>query len=238
MKAGTLIFILLLWHSISIAQYMTFYPEKTIKKRHQVSFASASDGIMLSSAYRQSPAIISGLTYLRASLFFNIVSLNYDFDKVGLFSQIDLNNIGYIFKTKDSTLKARAYTISVPIGIKLGNVKKHGNYLMTGGGTDFPFNYKEKNYHSSRYNKQKFNEWFSDRNPTILPFVYIGCQFQNGISIKAQYYFTDFYNTTFNVNNITPSQPYSHEMINIAAVLLGYNIDYAKLNKKDPEDDF
>ncbi|TWV99091.1 outer membrane beta-barrel protein [Chitinophaga pinensis] len=85
----------------------------------------------------------------RFTFFFNIGhNYNYDFGRnVGFFTGLNLKNIGLITKDdKDSVkLKRRVYTLGVPLGIKIGDLKK-GFFFFAGGAYDLAFNYKEKKF--------------------------------------------------------------------------------------------
>lgn len=168
--------------------------------------------------------------------------LNYDFSQnIGVFTGLGIKNIGFIEKitVADSTIKRRVYAIGLPLGIKLGNMKKK-NYAFIGGGVDFPFNYREKRY-VSRGDKEKFNEWFSDRTPSYMPYGFVGVSFKPGIYIKLQYYPNNFMNPAFTetvtVNGVaTAIAPYSRHDIELLMFSIGLDIRYSnkmKIKKKE-----
>lgn len=178
---------------------------------------------------RPGPGNDDGLTPVRFTLFINFgYNLNYDFsNRFGLFTGIGIKNIGFVekFRTLDSTVKRRVYTLGVPLGMKIGNLSKR-NFIMLGGGADLAFNYREKGY-IRRGNKDKFNEWFSERTPLIMPHVFLGASFAPGVTIKAQYYPGNFLNSSF-VENIggVNIQPYAGYNVNLLLFSIGFDIHY------------
>ena len=122
----------------------------------------------------------------RFTFFFNIgTNYNYDVsDHFGFFSGTNIKNIGMITEVGDTKLKRRVYTLGVPVGFKVGNVKD-GIMLFGGAEVDVAFNYKEKTFVNDD-KKSKFNEWFSDRTQTLMPSVFAGFQFSEHFSIKGK----------------------------------------------------
>lgn len=170
------------------------------------------------------------------------VNVNFDFNQhIGLFTGLGIKNIGFIEKitASDSTIKRRVYTIGLPVGIRVGNIKKK-NYAFIGGGVDIPFNYKEKRY-IRRGNKDKFNEWFSDRTPSYMPYGFAGVSFKPGMYIKIQYYPNNFMNPNFTetitVNGIAVSNaPYVRHNIELLMFSIGFDIRYSnkmKIKKRE-----
>lgn len=195
--------------------------------------SSALDGAIFSSALVTRPGKDNELSTLRFTYIFNFgVNFNYDFNKyIGLYTGVGIKNIGFIDKIGDSTIKRRVYTIGAPLGIKIGNLKKR-KFGFIGGGVDIPFNYREKAF-IKRGDKEKFNEWFSDRTPLVLPYVFAGVSMDPGITLKLQYYPTNFMNTDF--TETTPSgitfKPYAGYKVNLILVSLGFDIHYTKQGK-------
>lgn len=179
----------------------------------------------------------------RFTYFFNTgFNVNFDFNQhLGLFSGLSLKNIGFIEKITplDSTVKRRVYTLGVPLGIRVGNIKKK-NYAFVGGGVDIPFNYKEKGY-VRRGNKVKFNEWFSDRTPSYMAYGFVGVSFKPGFYVKVQYYPGNFMNPgfteTITVNGIpTVNMPYAKYDIEMLMFSIGVDLRYGnKLKIKNKE---
>jgi hypothetical protein len=200
---------------------------KTVNKPY---FSTNIDGLILSTTVN-SKAPVSGnsLTTPRFTGFFHIgFNLNYDFTKgVGIFTGVNIKNIGFIekYNNPDSTVKRRVYTFGVPLGFKFGNLK-YGSFLIAGGGVDFPFNYKEKGF-IHRGHKEKFNEWFSSRTPAAMPYVFIGAVLRPVMSIKLQYYPSNFmnenYTTTQGSTTVTPYKGYDVKLIMLT---VGFDINY------------
>ncbi len=176
---------------------------------------------------------ISGnaLSRLRYTLFFNggfLANRNIG-SNLAVYTGLSVKNIGLILKNEinNSTLtqKYRVYTIGVPLGVKIGNV--NSNYLILGGGVDFPFHYKEK-FWNKRSNKNRRNEWFSNTPNQIMPFVNVGYRFKSSLTAKFVYYPTNFWS-----NNTYPAAE-----ANILMLTLGYDINAGlkgrtlKINKK------
>lgn len=169
-------------------------------------------------------------------------NLNYDFGhNVGLFTGLGLKNIGFIEKIKpvDSTIKRRVFAVGLPLGIKVGNLKKK-TYGFIGGGIDFPLNYREKGY-IRRGNKTKFNEWLSDRTPSTMTYVFAGVSASPGIYLKVQYYPGNFLNPNYSetiVQNgaIVNSRPYALHNVSLLMFSIGFDIRYTnkmKIKHKD-----
>jgi hypothetical protein len=156
------------------------------------------------------------------------VHINYDFsERVGVFSGISFSNIGFIEKMKnpDSTVKRRVYALGVPLGFKFGKIK-YGTYYTIGGGVDFPFHYKEKGF-INRSEKTKYNEWFSERTPRIMPYVFVGAYFRPALSLKLQYYPWNFMNSSY-ISPSTASSSFNTDnlsMYRVQLLVLSLGID-------------
>lgn len=171
----------------------------------------------------------------RFTMFFNVGSnYNYDFSNgVGMFTGLNIKNIGLISKANDSMkLKRRVYTLGVPLGFKFGNIRD-GFFFFLGGEYDLAFNYKEK-YFFNGDKKSKFNEWFSDRTPTFMPSVFAGFRFDPGFGVKLQYYPQNFFNKDFSqtVNGVKEF-PYENLDAKLFFVTLSYNFGGANFKKHD-----
>jgi len=203
-------------------------------KKH-VYVGGGFDGAIFSTATMSRPGSNS-LGTLRFSLFFNTgATFNYDVSKrFGVYTGLDVKNIGFIEKINDVTVKHRTYNVGVPLGIKFGNLSSK-NYFFLGAGADVPFNYKEKDF-ASRSDKHKFNEWFSNRVPAFMGYVFAGVSVSPGITLKIQYYLTNFMNP--NYTTIDPSlggsyKPYAGYDIHPLLLSLGFNMHYSKHHHND-----
>lgn len=136
----------------------------------------------------------------RFTVFFNFGhNFNYDFGRnFGIFTGLNLKNIGLITKDDmDSVkLKRRVYTLGIPIGIKIGDLRRGSFFFFAGGSYDLAFNYKEKKFIDGD-KKDKFNEWFSDRTPLLMPSVFAGLRMSPGFGLKVQYYPQNFFNKEY-----------------------------------------
>jgi len=147
----------------------------------------------------------------RFTLFVNVGNnFNYDFgNNFGVFTGINIKNIGLITKDNDSVkLKRRVYTLGIPIGIKIGDLKGGKFFVFAGGSYDLAFNYKEKRFLNGD-KVHKFNEWFSDRTPILMPSLFAGIRVYPGFGLKVQYYPNNFFNRDYKetVNGVS-TQPY------------------------------
>jgi len=204
--------------------------QSDMKKANKPYFSTNMDGLILSTTVgSDAPISSNSLTTPRFTAFLHIgVNINYDFNNsVGIFTGLNIKNIGFIekYNNPDSTVKRRVYTFGIPLGFKFGNLK-YGSFFIAGGGVDFPFNYKEKGF-TERGHKDKFNEWFSSRTPAAMPYVFVGAVLRPMMSIKLQYYPTNFmnenYTTTVGNATVTPSKGYDVKLIMLT---LGFDINY------------
>jgi hypothetical protein len=148
--------------------------------------------------------------------------------------------MGFIDKYGDSTVKRRVYSLGIPLGIKLGDLRNR-NFAIAGGGVDVPFNYRETGF-VHRGEKAKFNEWFSDRTPPVMPFVFAGYSFNPGFTLKLQYYPGNFFNQDFTEN--MGVKPYTNYDVHLLLLSIGIDIHYSQFRiqereyqqlKKEPE---
>ncbi|WP_341834387.1 hypothetical protein WJU16_15450 [Chitinophaga pollutisoli] len=169
----------------------------------------------------------------RFTIFFNVgTNYNYDFNNnIGIFSGLNIKNIGLITKPTDNVkLKQRVYTLGVPVGFKIGDLRS-GTFLFFGGEYDMAFNYKEK-YFLDGDKKSKFNEWFSDRTDLFMPSLFAGFRFGPAFGIKGQYYLNNFFNQDYTetVGGVK-TQPYKDLKANLMFVTLSYNFGIRKHEK-------
>jgi len=144
----------------------------------------------------------------------------YNFDltnNFGLFVGFDMRNLGFIWKDdKGQKWKHRVYTIGVPVGFKLGNLKS-GMFFYAGGQIEYAFNYKEKYFlNDSKEDKNVY--WFTDRVNIFQTSVLLGVNFPYGFNIKFKYYFTDLLNQDYeafdeNGNKYKPYEAFTKSQI-------------------------
>lgn len=198
--------------------------------------ASGYDFAMLSSAFIERRGSPRQLAVPRFTAFNIGLNLHYDpGSRFGLYSGIGIRNLGFIENIGDVTIKRRVYAASIPVGVKFGRLYDR-NFFLAGGGMDIPFNYREKAF-VNRGDKTKFNEWFSDRTPAVLPFIFLGKSWSPGVTIKLQYYPRNFLNDLFipNDNGLTTVSPYDGYNVNILAVSLGIDIHYGQYKIQERE---
>ena len=120
-------------------------------------------------------------------------------DNVGFYTGTALRNVGFIYDEDipQKTIR-RAYTVGIPLAIKLGSFKNH-IYISGGGEYELLFHYKGKRWYSNdrEGTKIKDTEWFSDKTETFVPSVFAGIQFPGGINLKFKYYLGDFLNLDY-----------------------------------------
>lgn len=136
---------------------------------------------------------------------------------LGIYTGIDVKNLGFIEKDNGVTTKRRTYNIGAPVGIKIGNMALKKPYFFAGAGVDVPINYKEKSF-TVRNQKTKFNEWFSERTPQTMPYIFAGVALHRGGTIKLQYYPGNFMNPEFTTNG---THPYAGYDVQIKMLSLG-----------------
>ena len=198
----------------------------------QAYLSTGMDGYILSTAINNAGLKTAGSSIgtPRFTAFFHLgVNVNYDFNKnIGMYTGLGIKNIGFIekFDLTDYTVKRRVYTVGIPIGVKIGNVK-HGSYFLAGGGVDFPFNYKEKGF-VKRNDKEKFNEWFSNRTPAAMPYVFVGMHMRPLLTFKVQYYPGNFMNSDFQQQDASGFiyKPYQGYDVKLLLFTAGFDISY------------
>ncbi len=155
-------------------------------------------------------------------------TFNFNFSHhIGLYTGIDIKNVGYVEQDNGYTLKRRVYNVGVPLGLKIGNMASDKGYFFLGGGLDAPINFNEKYYHD-RDNKKRINEWFSDRTPSLMPYAFIGASFSQGVTVKAQYYPNNFLNTNYTDNS--GYMPYKGTDVNLVLLSIGFRIGFSTGN--------
>jgi hypothetical protein len=107
-----------------------------------------------------------------------------------------LRNIGMINNLNDTLrLKQRAYSLSVPVALKLGNMEKR-SYLALGAELEYMFHYKQKVFvgdgRGDKDNKEA--EWFSNRVNVINPGIFAEFNFGKSGYFRLKYYLNDFLN--------------------------------------------
>jgi hypothetical protein len=139
--------------------------------------------------------------------------LNVDMSKnIGIFTGLAIRNVGYIYDEYNTVLpdgvtepikkKFRTYNLGIPVGLKLGDL--NGLFIYGGYEVEFPFVYKEKTFNTAGEKTNTDVSWFSDRVQNIQQSWLVGIQMPYGLNLKFKYYFTEFHNQDFTVNNVKP----------------------------------
>ena len=224
-------------HIDTVTNFMVKVPQQK-----RLYFGNGLDFAMLSTAIVSKPGRSPHLTMPRLTAVVNLgFTLNYDLsNRFGFMSGLGLRNMGFIEKGNDSTIKRRVYSLGVPLGVKIGDLRNR-NFIFLGGGLDFPFHYKEKAF-KKRSDKHKESDWFSDKTPRVLPFLFAGYSFDPGITLKAQYYPGNFLNTGYTEpakgsfpGNPPLVAPYSGYKVHLLLLSLGIDIHYNQYRIQERE---
>lgn len=197
------------------------YPKKSSK----IYTSSSLDGALFSIS---TPTYSGVKNVPRFSYFVNSgMYVNKDFSNhFGMYMGIGVKNLGFIEKTTIATtsvtIKHRVYAVGVPLGFKIGNLAPKGTFGLLGGGVDFPTNYKEKVFTDGRKNKNKSNEWFSDKVNPILPYVFAGISLKGNFTIRLQYYPGNFMNQEY--KDGMGVKIYANRETHIALLSLSFNV--------------
>jgi hypothetical protein len=154
--------------------------------------------------------------------------VNIDFGKnFGLYTGLAIRNVGFIYEkpieldSNNTKYKYRTYNLGIPVGFKIGNLKKM--FFFAGYEVEFPFAYKEKHF----VNEEKIYKeviWFSDRVEPVQSSLMAGIQLPYGATIKFKYYLTNFHNRDFvAMENGVATKPYDFKS-NIWYFSLAWNV--------------
>lgn len=148
------------------------------------------------------------------------VNFNTDFNNnIGFFTGYSGKNLGVIYDSSDHVrFKHRVLMLGVPVGFKVGNLKK-GNFIFFGGQADFAYNFKEKRFVDGE-KVSKFNEWFSKRTPIFMPSVFAGFRTNKKVGLKVQYFPNNFFKPGFEKNGV---KPYSGMSASVFFLTLSYD---------------
>ncbi|WP_212001615.1 hypothetical protein [Chitinophaga sp. HK235] len=206
------------------------------KKRDRIYVTSSLSGMLSFADMKQNGEHLRNIP--RFSFIFNYsTTFNKDFSRhFGVFTGLDFKNIGLISKPTDSLkLKQRVYTLGIPVGFKIGDVTGGSFFFFAGAEIDMAFNYKEKQFVDGK-KVHKFNEWFSDRTPLLMPSVFAGFRMHPGFALKVQYYPQNFFNRDFSYGTTgNKVYPYRNLDANLVFVTFGYSfngVNYFKVKKK------
>ncbi len=156
----------------------------------------------------------------------------------GIFTGLAVRNVGFIYDgySKDQNgdqtnytvkKKFRTYNIGIPLGFKIGDLKKM--FFYAGYEIEFPFVYKEKTFEND-VKTDKIVDWFSDRNEWFQHGFLVGVQFPYGMNLKFKYYLSELLNQDYTYSN--GNKPYAGLKANVFYFSLSSsifkNFDYEK----------
>jgi hypothetical protein len=115
----------------------------------------------------------------------------------GIYTGWGLRNIGMINNLNDTLrLKQRAYSLSIPFALKLGNIEK-ATYVALGAEIEYMFHYKQKVFvgdgRGDKDNKE--SAWFSNKVNTLNPSLFAEFNFGKSGYFRLKYYLYDFLNS-------------------------------------------
>ena len=167
-------------------------------------------------------------TILRFSPVFNFQNqLHLDVnEKFGLFTGLNVRNVGFIYDDPvevNTRYKLRAYTLGIPIAIKVGDMQ--GAFFFAGYELEFPIAFKEKKF-VNEDKESKSTDWFSKKTPGAYSSLFAGVQGPYGLQLKFKYYMTNFVDTDYVANdgNGNPIYPYQNFDANVFYISLSYQI--------------
>lgn len=144
-------------------------------------------------------------------------------EHAGAFAGLSLGNVGFIRDEGNGIRhKYRAYTVGLPLGIKLGRM--HGTLVALGYELELPFHYKEKRFVDERRN-DRFGVWFSDRTASLFQSLFITVQGPAGTTLTLRYHLANFHRTDFvERKDGVEVRPYDGFRTNLLMASLGYGL--------------
>jgi hypothetical protein len=129
------------------------------------------------------------------------LQLNKDFGNAfGIFTGIGTKNLGFITKndTSGEKVKSRAYCLSIPVGLKFGNMKKE-KYFYLQGEFLWQFDYKEKVFSGGEKTKRK-----NFYNPGINAINWSSTAGFNykGFTFGVEYTLTNFFSNNYRFQDV------------------------------------
>jgi hypothetical protein len=205
--------------------------------------AGALDGAMFSTATIHHDAVVYDPTTganipesntmgtIRFTYFVNFgFTFNFNISpSVGIYTGVDIKNIGYIEQDNGISTKRRTYNVGAPLALKIGDMGDKGSYFFLGGGMDVAINYNEKVF-KERDNKTRTNEWWSDRTPRTMPYGFAGISFNHHITVKGQYYFNNYLNTDY--RDAQGKAIYQGTEVHLMVLSVGFGMNFTAGEKK------
>lgn len=161
----------------------------------QKPYIMSGGELIFQSAYVEKYGDAAG-TKMRFSGYFHFGEfVHYDMgDHFGLFTGIGMRNVGFIVEENNIKTKFRSYNLGIPIAIKAGSFARN-LYVFGGAEYEWMFHFKQKVFEQG--DKIKYNKWFSNRTPGLIPSVFAGVQLPDGIQVKFRYYLANFLNNQY-----------------------------------------
>ncbi len=149
--------------------------------------------LIFSMAQMNATAGVATTPVVRFSGFINHeLQIHFELSKtIGVYSGWGIKNIGMInhMEYKGVNFKQRAYALSMPLALKMGNLKEQG-YLAVGTELNVMTHYKEKFLYDET--KVKKSEWFSNKVNLLNPAVFLQVKFFKSQVITLKYFLNDF----------------------------------------------
>lgn len=159
-------------------------------------------------------------------------------NKFGLYTGIGMKNVGFISKYDDTLysemrVKSRAYSVSVPLGIKFGNMREE-RYFYVAGEFLAQIDYKEKVFIGDNKSKRKNASDISKINYSGI----VGFNMKN-FTIGMEYTFGDFYGSNYHlVPDKTSNPTYSYNTptkSNILTFFIGFRTNLSAKEASAPQ---
>ncbi len=114
-------------------------------------------------------------------------------NKFGIYTGIGCKNVGFISKYDTLVVKSRAYCLSIPLGIKFGNMDKE-TYFYLAGEFLAQIDYKEKVFFNGDKSKRNNNNDINKINYSAL----IGFNMK-AFTVGIEYTLNNFYGNGYNL---------------------------------------
>lgn len=159
-------------------------------------------------------------------------------NKFGLYTGIGVKNVGFISKIDDPNLggevrvKSRAYCLSIPLGIKFGNMKEE-RYFYLAGEFLAQVDYKEKVFIGDDKSKRKNDNDINKINYSGV----VGFNMKN-FTLGVEYTLNNFYGDNYNLvpSNANPTYSYpTPSKSNILTFFIGFRTSLSAKEAAAPE---
>jgi hypothetical protein len=158
---------------------------------------------------------------------------NHDITRgLGLFYGMAIRNVGFITHdevlggTNYSTIKRRSYSLGLPVGIKLGDLKRN-MFLFGGAEYEWLFHYKEKRFLDGE-RIYRGRDWFSHQTNRFIPSLYAGINFPSQTAITFKFYLEDFMNSSYR-EPVSGIMPYTGMKTQVFYISLSKRFKYKRV---------